>query len=124
MKLDPQDVAQPRLVLPDSTIMAARRTLRPHTSFARTPPSDGSTSTRSASVTLPLTLALALCLSAHESVAAGAALRVRFVVGDVLMASHARGAIGTSPWDVDVMTRCTLGVPLILRFIRDAVKAR
>jgi len=54
---------------------------------------------------------------------AGAALRVRFVVGDVLMTGHARGAVGASPRDVDLMTCRTLAVTLTLRLVGNAMKA-
>ena len=66
---------------------------------------------------------LALGPSTHEGVTAGAALRFRFMVGDVLVASHARGTVGASPTGVNVVTCRALAVTLILRGVWDAMKA-
>ncbi|MDH3843288.1 MAG: hypothetical protein OES69_05080 [Myxococcales bacterium] len=55
--------------------------------------------------------------------AAGTALRVGFVVGDVLVARHARGAVGASPTGVNVVTRRALAVTLTLRVVGNAMKA-
>ncbi|MDH3200498.1 MAG: hypothetical protein OEM15_06360 [Myxococcales bacterium] len=72
---------------------------------------------------LALTLALLLSPSTDEGVTAGASLRVRLVVGDVLMAGHARRAVGPSPTSVNVVTRCALGMTLTLRLISNAMEA-
>ena len=63
-------------------------------------------------------------MAADERVAARAALRVGFVIGDVVVTSHARGAVCPYLGLVNAVAGFALGMTFALRNIRDSMKAR